>query len=160
LIFTISGTFTVAIPLRKRDQPDGCANIHASYVASLSGNTTLNITYEDVKNCYMSFPFDLQRATEVIESLKGIYETFYVFNDKAREPTVKGFDYRPINLSDELDALLNKSYTTDFEFFSDISRIYIDLKDGHTSFSPSCYSAFFFFQEIFLYSTVDRKGKQ
>ncbi|CAG8783081.1 19520_t:CDS:2, partial [Gigaspora rosea] len=43
---------------------------------------------------------------------------------------------------------------------SDVSQIYVDLKDGHTAFTPSCYSAFFFFQEIWLYSTVDCKGKQ
>ncbi|CAG8773900.1 10401_t:CDS:2, partial [Dentiscutata heterogama] len=107
----------------------------------------------DVKNCYMSFPYDLQRATEVIESLKGIYETFYVFYDQAREPPEKGFDYRSIDLSAELDALLKNSYKTEFDFFSDVSQIYIDLKDGHTSFNPACFNAFFFFQDIWLYST-------
>ncbi|CAG8448220.1 17408_t:CDS:2 [Dentiscutata erythropus] len=133
LLLAISGTLTVAIPLRKRDQPDGCANIHESFAASISGNTTLNITYADVKNCYMSFPYDLQRATEVIESLKGIYETFYVFYDQAREQPVKGFDYRPIDLSAELDAILKKSYTTEFEFFSDVSQLYIDLRDDSSN---------------------------
>ncbi|CAG8601149.1 4206_t:CDS:2, partial [Racocetra persica] len=160
LLLAISGTFTVAIPLRKRDQPDGCANIHQSFVSSRSSNTTLTIKYEDVKSCYMSFPFDLQRATEVVESLKGIFKTFYVFFDQSREPAERGFDFRSVDINGELDKLLKNDYATDFEFMTDVTQIFIDLKDGHTDFRSACYNAFFFLQDIWLYSTVDCHGSQ
>ncbi|CAG8492568.1 6032_t:CDS:2 [Scutellospora calospora] len=142
-ILTISGSFTVAIPLRKRDASDGCANLHQSFVSSSNSNTTLTINYEDV-----------------IESLKGIYKDFYIFLDEAKEPAAQGFKFRSIDLISELDNILKKNYTTDYDFFSDVVQLHVDLKDGHTTFTPSCYSAFFFFQDIWLYSTVDCHGTQ
>ncbi|CAG8638995.1 16124_t:CDS:2, partial [Cetraspora pellucida] len=142
LLLTISGTFTVAIPLRKRDQSDGCTNIHQSFTSSISSNTTLKIKYEDVKSCYMSFPFDLQRATE------------------SKEPAEQGFDFRSVDINVELDNLLKKNYATDFEFFTDVTQIFVDLKDGHSDFGTACYNAFFFIQDIWLYSTVDCHGSQ
>ncbi|KAF0559374.1 peptidase s41 family protein [Gigaspora margarita] len=164
LILTIYGTSSFAIPIESRNESkhslDGCARIHESYKVSLSKNRTLHIKYNDVKDCYLSFPFDLNRATKVIESLKGIYHNFYIYLDQAKEKAHDGFDFRPVDLITELDALLKNNYTTDFEFFSNITQIIIDLKDSHTYFLPTCYSSFSFNQNILLYSSVNSKGIQ
>ncbi|CAG8744281.1 21151_t:CDS:2, partial [Gigaspora rosea] len=96
----------------------------------------------------------------VIESLKGIFHDFYIYLDQAKEKAHDGFDFRPVDLITELDALLKKNYATDFEFFSNITQIIIDLKDSHTYFLPTCYNSFSFTQNILLYSSVSSKGIQ
>ncbi|KAF0514776.1 peptidase s41 family protein [Gigaspora margarita] len=123
LILTIYGTLSFAIPIENRGESkynlDGCARIYESYQAFLKEDTsTVDIKYNDVKDCYLSFPFDLNRATKIIESLKGIYEEFYIFLDQSKEKAQDGFDFRSVDLITELDTLLKKEYTTDFEFFS------------------------------------------
>ncbi|CAG8461468.1 1246_t:CDS:2, partial [Racocetra fulgida] len=96
----------------------------------------------------------------VVESLKGMFKTFYVFFDQSREPAERGFDFRSVDINGELDKLLKNDYATDFEFMTDVTQIIIDLKDGHTDFRSACYNAFFFLQDIWLYSTVDCHGSQ
>ncbi|CAG8675518.1 16828_t:CDS:2, partial [Cetraspora pellucida] len=116
---------------------------------------TVDIKYKDVKDCYFGFPFDFKQANETIESLKGIYNNFFVYLDQSKEKAQDGFSFTPIDLIAELDALLNKNYNNEFEFFSNITQIIVDLKDAHTTFKPSCYNAFTFRQTIRLYSSVD-----
>ncbi|CAG8787691.1 16975_t:CDS:2, partial [Dentiscutata erythropus] len=65
-------TFSSAIPIENRAEStnnlDGCARIHESYEASLrKTKSTLDIKYNDVKDCYLSFPFDLNRASKSIK---------------------------------------------------------------------------------------------
>ncbi|CAG8852108.1 17468_t:CDS:2, partial [Gigaspora margarita] len=116
---------------------DGCARIYESYQAFLKEDTST-----------------------IIESLKGIYEEFYIFLDQSKEKAQDGFDFRSVDLITELDTLLKKEYTTDFEFFSNITQIISDLKDAHTNLKPACYNAFDFKQNILLYSSVNPKGYQ
>ncbi|CAG8501991.1 15486_t:CDS:2 [Cetraspora pellucida] len=109
LILTIFGTFSSAIPVERGDDEfDGCARIVKNYINDLKENkTNIVIKYKDVKDCYLSFPFDLKRATQ-----------------------------------------------------SDVNQLIVDLKDAHTSFLPTCYSAFNFKQSILLYSSVNSNGYQ
>ncbi|CAG8561569.1 4631_t:CDS:2, partial [Scutellospora calospora] len=133
---------------------DACANIHYDYMSGKS-----SFKYEDVKACYQTFPFDKDNATQTIETLKGILGNFYSFFDQAREPAAKGFTFEPVDLLEELDSLLKKDYTTDFQFMSDVTDVVILLKDAHTSFRDSCYYSFNFDQQLSMYSVV-RDGKQ
>ncbi|RHZ82793.1 hypothetical protein Glove_103g221 [Diversispora epigaea] len=123
----------------------------------LLGNS--NPKYKDVKNCLTSFSYNNTRAKATIETLKSLTKDFYVFHDQAKEQPHPGFTFDPIDLEKELDKILVTHYKTDFDFLTDIRKLYKRLRDGHTQFSANCYSQFTFDQQLFLYSVVTN-GKQ
>ncbi|RHZ82795.1 hypothetical protein Glove_103g223 [Diversispora epigaea] len=125
--------------------------------APLLGNS--NPKYDDVKNCLTSFPYDKTRAQTTIDTLKSVTKDFYVLYNQAKEQPHPGFTFDPIDLEKELDNILAFPYTTDFNFLTDIRKLYKRLHDAHTQFLASCYSQFAFSQQLTLYSVVTN-GKQ
>ncbi|CAG8458897.1 5582_t:CDS:2, partial [Scutellospora calospora] len=135
---------------------DGCANIHNDYTTK--GSRIFN--YTDVSNCYKSIQYDVGVANQTIQTLNGIFNGFYPFLDMARNPPPNGFNYSSMNITFELDRLLNKTYGTLVQFMTDVKNVTNQLKDGHTNFVTSCFSTFAFFSNITLYSTIGTNGIQ
>ncbi|CAG8810002.1 16099_t:CDS:2 [Gigaspora margarita] len=134
---------------------DGCARIHNDFITK----QTTNFNYADVKDCYKRFPFDKDVASKTIDTLTGFIGGFYSFLDKAKEPPQPGFDFRPMNLIEELEHFRKKSYTTLYDFTTDVEHLFYDLKDPHTLFSSDCFTTFFFYMNMTFYSVVDN-GEQ
>ncbi|CAG8641879.1 14283_t:CDS:2, partial [Dentiscutata heterogama] len=114
--------------------------------------------YADVDDCYKSFPFDKDVASKTIDTLSGLVSGFYVFLDKAKEPPQPGFDFRPVDLKAELENFRNKSYSTLYDFTTDVKHLFYDLKDAHT-FSSYCFTTFLFHTNMTFYSVVNN-GEQ
>ncbi|CAG8462197.1 10176_t:CDS:2 [Acaulospora colombiana] len=94
-----------------------------------------------------------------IETLRGFLSSFYAFFDEAKEEPKPGFTFRPVDLSVELDRLLEKRYESEFEFYTDVNSIINALSDAHTQLISYCYESFTFFQRLSMYSII-RDGKQ
>ncbi|CAG8533805.1 7373_t:CDS:2, partial [Gigaspora rosea] len=91
---------------------DGCANIHNDY---MKGIRLFN--YTDVSNCYKSIPFDGSVANQTIQTINELFNGFYSFLDIAREPPPNGFNFSSINITSELNRLLNNNtYGSLFQF--------------------------------------------
>ncbi|KAF0479084.1 peptidase s41 family protein [Gigaspora margarita] len=103
---------TLSYRIPRYDKYDGCARIHDEYVTT----GTNFFDYEDVKDCYESFPFDNEIAFQTIETLNTLFDGFYSFLYKAKEPPPRGLDYRPMDLLVQLKLLLRKHYDTLFQF--------------------------------------------
>ncbi|CAG8482760.1 1057_t:CDS:2, partial [Diversispora eburnea] len=106
----------------------------------LLGNS--NPKLKDVENCLTSFPYNKTRAKSTIETLKSLTNDFYVFNNQAKEQPHPGFTFDPIDLEKELDKILATNYKTDYNFLTDIRKLYIKLHDGHTQFYASFFHDF------------------
>nr|CAG8505090.1 13917_t:CDS:10 [Entrophospora candida] len=63
------------------------------------------------------------------EDVKNCYESLPYNNDIAVSDIIA-----------ELDALLQKSYTSDFQFSTDLQNLISPLKDGHLSIQSECYN--------------------
>ncbi|CAG8501168.1 16691_t:CDS:2 [Acaulospora morrowiae] len=118
-------------------------------------------SYDDVKACFLSTPFNASAAMNTLVTLKDIFKDIYVFTDQSKEPVKEGFDYTPLDILNVLDTFLDKKkYITDFEFNKDLRSTIKKLRDGHTEFQPGCYlNDVLFDQQIYLYSIVSN-GKQ
>ncbi|RIB06991.1 hypothetical protein C2G38_2046365 [Gigaspora rosea] len=138
------------------DKYDGCARIHDEYVTT--GTNVFD--YEDVKDCYESFPFDNEIAFQTIETLNTLFDGFYPFLYKAKEPPPRGLDYRPMDLLVQLRLLLRKHYDTLFQFMDSVRKLIFELRDAHTSFVTNCFSSFIFYTNLTLYSIVTDDGVQ
>ncbi|CAG8561113.1 15003_t:CDS:2, partial [Dentiscutata heterogama] len=142
--------------ISRYDNHDGCARIYNEYVT-----TDTNIfDYEDVKDCYKSFPYDNEIAFKTIETLNTLFHGFYSFLYKANELPQRGLDYRPINILVQLKLLLKKRYDTLFNFMDSVRKLIFNLKDAHTSFVTNCFSSFVFYTNLTLYSIVTDDGVQ
>ncbi|CAG8487460.1 9530_t:CDS:2, partial [Acaulospora colombiana] len=122
---------------------------------------TENKSYDDVKACFLSNPFNISIANNALMTLHELFEDFYIFTDQSKEPPENGFDFTPMDILKTLDTFLdNKNYTTDFEFNKDLRLTIKKLRDGHTDFLAGCYlNDVIFDQQIYLYSVVEN-GKQ
>ncbi|CAG8532046.1 26208_t:CDS:2, partial [Racocetra persica] len=120
------------------DEDDGCARIHNEYVTK---NTTF-FTYNDVRDCYMSFPFDKEIASQ------------------AKEPPQGRFNFRPMDLLAQLNRLQRKRYENLYQFMDRVRMLIFELKDAHTSFVTNCFSSFVFYTNLTLYSIVTDDGVQ
>ncbi|CAG8752815.1 14863_t:CDS:2, partial [Gigaspora rosea] len=134
---------------------DGCARIHNEFITK---EKTI-FSYADVKDCYQHFPFDKDIASETIDTLIGLVNGFYIFLDKAKEPPEPGFDFRPVDLKAELENFRNKSYSTLYDFTTDVKHLFYDLKDPHTNFGSYCFTTFAFHTNMTFYSVVNN-GEQ
>ncbi|CAG8539915.1 9586_t:CDS:2 [Gigaspora margarita] len=141
---------TLSYRIPRYDKYDGCARIHDEYVTT----GTNFFDYEDVKDCYESFPFDNEIAFQTIETLNTLFDGFYSFLYKAKEPPPRGLDYRPMDLLVQLKHLLRKHYDTLFQFMDSVRKLIFELKDAHTSFVTNCFSSFIFYSNVTLYSIV------
>ncbi|CAJ0763431.1 19420_t:CDS:10, partial [Entrophospora sp. SA101] len=146
------------IPRGPQQNPlTGCAKINSDY---LQFKAKIIINYEDVKNCYESLPYNNDIAVSTIETIKSTLTQFYIFLDQSKENPQPGFTFTKQDIIAELDALLQKSYTSDFQFFTDLQNLVSPLKDGHLSIRSECYSIFAFDQKLSLYSSVKQDGTQ
>ncbi|CAG8701135.1 5881_t:CDS:2, partial [Dentiscutata erythropus] len=138
------------------DNHDGCARIYNEYVT-----TDTNIfDYEDVKDCYKSFPYDHEIAYQTIETLDTLFHGYYSFLYKANTLPQRGLDYRPVDILVQLKLLLKKRYDTLFHFMDGVRKLIFDLRDAHTSFVTNCFSSFVFYTNLTLYSIVTDDGVQ
>ncbi|CAG8595882.1 7931_t:CDS:2, partial [Acaulospora colombiana] len=143
-------------PSCAKNSTDACKLIHEKFLQTNATNAT---TWEEISACFRSFPYDLNVAKETIETLKGLFGSFYPFLDEAKEEPKPGFTFKPINLTVELDRLLEKKYETEIEFFTDAASVINSLSDAHSQLLSYCYEIFLFDQKLSLYSIV-RDGKQ
>ncbi|CAI2166621.1 18900_t:CDS:10 [Funneliformis geosporum] len=133
---------------------DACARITIEYKYSKS-NPEFSAKYSDVKACLESFPYDKEIAES--KTIQG----FYVYLSQAKEEPQQGFSFRAVDLIKELDALLSKNYTSEFQFMYDVRTLFYELKDAHLSLSPDCYTnAFLYSQQLSLYSVINKEGVQ
>ncbi|KAF0518639.1 peptidase s41 family protein [Gigaspora margarita] len=135
---------------------DGCANIHNDYIKGIR-----LFNYTDVSNCYKSIPFDRSVANQTIQTINELFNGFYSFLDIAREPPPNGFNFSSINITSELNRLLNNNtYGSLFQFMTDVRNVTSQLKDAHAKFVTSCFTTFAFFSNFTLYSVVGTNGTQ
>ncbi|CAG8556644.1 1786_t:CDS:2 [Funneliformis caledonium] len=99
--------------------------------------------YSDVKACLESFPYDREIAESTIETIKKTFQGFFVYLSKAKEEPQQGYSFRAVDLIKELDALLLKNYTLEYQFMSKVKSLIDELKDVHTEFYPLCYMTAF-----------------
>ncbi|CAG8738205.1 20223_t:CDS:2 [Dentiscutata erythropus] len=152
-LFLFAFAVNVQSYLIPREEPnsDGCARIYNEFITKKK----TNFSYADVNDCYKSFPFD----KDAIDTLSGLVGGFYVFLDKAKEPPQPGFDFRPVDLKAELENFRTKSYSTLYDFTTDVKHLFYDLKDSHTLFGSYCFTTFFFHTNMTFYSVVNN-GEQ
>ncbi|CAG8480980.1 10540_t:CDS:2 [Racocetra fulgida] len=104
----------------------------------ITGTDYLN--YSDMKACYDSIPFNKTKAVQTIETVKELLKGFYAFLDQAKEEPKPGYTFTPIDLITELDLLLNKDYSYEYEFvvFDDtIDPNTIDCQVTHIDDKPA-----------------------
>ncbi|KAF0427886.1 peptidase s41 family protein [Gigaspora margarita] len=118
------------------------------------------INYTDVKTCYESNPFNQTNANETIETVKELLKGFYVLLDQAKEDPKSGFTFRAMDLISELDLLLKKNYSYEYQFMYAVEDLIAEMRDGHTAFSTTNYSTFYFYQEFSMYSVIKPDGTQ
>ncbi|CAG8659294.1 15026_t:CDS:2 [Funneliformis caledonium] len=135
-------------------QEDGCANIHNKF-KNAGTKEGLLFPFSDLKACYESFAFDNERRIDTIDTMKKIFNGFYVFTDQAKEQPSQGYNYEAMDIISEFDKLSQKEYATDFEFTMDATNLVTKLKDPHTLFFPICYTRFIFTQKILLYAKLE-----
>ncbi|KAI9294856.1 hypothetical protein K502DRAFT_365457 [Neoconidiobolus thromboides FSU 785] len=101
-------------------------------------------SYEEILDCYDSFPFNSKIRDEVLDSMWK-FMPFYVFADVSRKRSVDAsVEGRTLDIESALATLRIKNYTTDRGFQTDVMDLFTELKDGHTTYSPTCYSKFSF----------------
>ncbi|CAG8701128.1 7973_t:CDS:2, partial [Funneliformis caledonium] len=133
---------------------DACARIITEYQKS-NKDPEFSAKYSDVKACLETFPYDREIAES--KTIQG----FYVYLSQAKEGPQQGFSFRAVDLIKELDELLLKDYTTEFQFMHDIRTLFLELKDPHLEFSPECYlSTFKYSQQLSLYSVINEDDVQ
>jgi hypothetical protein len=105
-----------------------------------------------VSACVNALPFDEKLRSGTLTQLRNLIK-LYAFGDLASH---SGYPfYIQVDLEAELDEIETKNYTSDWEFESDIVRLFNRLGDAHTLFyGPSCYQLFFFWHPFILNSTV------
>ncbi|CAG8662572.1 3425_t:CDS:2 [Funneliformis mosseae] len=135
-------------------QENGCANIHNKF-KNAGTKEGLLFPFSDLKACYESFAFDNERRIDTIDTMKKIFNGFYVFTDQAKEQPSQGYNYEAMDIISEFDKLSQKEYATDFEFTMDATNLVTKLKDPHTLFFPICYTRFIFTQKILLYAKLE-----
>ncbi|CAG8612628.1 20452_t:CDS:2, partial [Racocetra persica] len=118
------------------------------------------LNYADVKACYESTPYDKTKAIQVIEVVKETLKGFYALLDQAREEPKPGFTFKPIDLISELDLILKKNYSYEFQFIYDVADLIGELKDGHTRLTSTNYNKYAFYQGLSLYSVIKKDGTQ
>ncbi|RIA95850.1 hypothetical protein C1645_733729 [Glomus cerebriforme] len=159
LIFYIL-IFTLITSLVDANNNDACARISHEYKRS-DKNPNFSAKYSDVKECFESFPYNKELAEKTIETLKKTLQGFYVFLSEAKEKPKQGFSFRAVDLIEELNSLLLKNYTTDYQFMTDIQNLFAELKDPHLNFNPLCYKGLFLYsQQLSLYSVINKDGMQ
>ncbi|CAI2174992.1 5899_t:CDS:2 [Funneliformis geosporum] len=140
----------------KISQEDGCANIHNKF-KNAGTKEGLLFPFSDLKACYESFSFDNERRIDTIDTMKKIFNGFYVFTDQAKEQPSQGYNYESMDIISEFDKLSQKEYATDFEFTMDATNLVTKLKDPHTLFFPICYTRFIFTQKIIFYAKLENE---
>ncbi|CAG8443067.1 13511_t:CDS:2 [Dentiscutata erythropus] len=118
------------------------------------------LNFSDVKACFESIPFNQTKAAQTIETVKEYFNGFYVFLDQAKENPKQGFTFRPIGLIAELDLLLKKNYTYEYQFVYSVGDLIGELRDGHTAFVSRNYSGYIFYQGFSMYSVIKPDGTQ
>ncbi|CAG8827259.1 35247_t:CDS:2, partial [Gigaspora margarita] len=118
------------------------------------------LNYTDVKTCYESNPFNQTNANETIETVKELLKGFYAFLDQAKEEPKPGFTFRAMDLISELDLLLKKNYSYEYQFMYAVEDLIAEMRDGHTTFSTTNYSTYLFYQEFSMYSVIKPDGTQ
>ncbi|GBB92251.1 hypothetical protein RclHR1_01990023 [Rhizophagus clarus] len=132
---------------------DGCANIHNTFKGGAN-----SFSFSDIKACYESFAFDDKRRSDTIDTMKKLFNGFYVFTDQAKEQPPQGLDYKAIDIVAEIDNLSQKTYANDLEFSTDATNLVTQMKDPHTIYFPICYTRFAFTQRLALYATASQDG--
>ncbi|CAO3569025.1 unnamed protein product [Mortierella alpina] len=126
---------------------DPCAVLGA-----LSLNQT---TYEHVRSCYQSIEFNPAQAKTTLDSLHTFYNDVFVLRDAALTPDLAlPFSSPPVDIIAGLEKIRQKTYTSDFEFHSDMHSLAISLNDAHVTYAAGCYTSVAFLQPISLYAPV------
>ncbi|CAG8538554.1 4882_t:CDS:2 [Cetraspora pellucida] len=118
------------------------------------------IGYNAAKKCLKSFPFNAKHATETVDLTLHHLKNYYIFFDRAKEPTSSGLTYQPVDLEKELKSLRTKPFESDYDFTTVLRNLLFELKDGHTRITNLCYQNFVYDQNLNLYSVITKDNKQ
>ncbi|KAI9295408.1 hypothetical protein K502DRAFT_341760 [Neoconidiobolus thromboides FSU 785] len=144
--FNSDPTINNNVPLlEKMIQPEDHNTIITTHDPCIDiNNYNQTYTYDQILNCYNSFPFDPKIRDGVLDTLWKLLP-FYVFSDVARKRSVDAIKGgKTIDMETMLAVLRVKNYTKDRLFHKDISDLFLELRDGHTIYLPKCYSSFQF----------------
>ncbi|CAG8741298.1 16187_t:CDS:2, partial [Funneliformis caledonium] len=144
---------------RDTNNDDACARISTGYEQS-NRDPEFSANYSDVKACFEAFPYDREIAENTIETIKKTLQGFFVYLSQAKEEPKQGYSFRSVDLIKELDSLLLKNYTSEFQFMLNVNNLIAELKDPHLRFIPLCYQKFIYSQQLSLYSVINKEGVQ
>ncbi|RIB30409.1 hypothetical protein C2G38_2053803 [Gigaspora rosea] len=65
-----------------------------------------------------------------------------------------------MDLLSELDLLLKKNYSYEYQFMYAVEDLIAEMRDGHTKFKTTNYSTLYFYQEFSMYSVIKPDGTQ
>lgn len=121
-------------------------------------DTATAITYSDASDCLKSVGFSESQRTATLDSLD-ILADMYVYRDI--NINSGGSDPVKVDLVKELKNMRTKTYSSNYDFHTDLHQLFLDGRDIHTQYPlPVCMSAFVFYQPFTLYSTVDDRTKK
>lgn len=107
--------------------PTGCS--------ALGAKRGVNITYDDVVNCYDSIPFNEAAAKSTIESLYTFFNDYYISRDMSTTPFLaKPLSSAPFDIVKKLKSIGSTRYTSDRKFHTDVLLAVNSLYDGHTAY--------------------------
>eukprot|EP01096_Ripella_sp_DP13-Kostka_P002474 TRINITY_DN132_c0_g1_i1.p1 TRINITY_DN132_c0_g1~~TRINITY_DN132_c0_g1_i1.p1 ORF type:complete len:833 (+),score=422.17 TRINITY_DN132_c0_g1_i1:84-2582(+) len=121
-------------------------------------NTTTAITYADASDCLKSVAFSEVQRTVTLDSLDILID-MYVYRDI--NINSGGSDPVKVDLVKELKNMRTKTYSSNYDFHTDLRQLFIDARDIHTQYPlPICMSTFTFYQPFTLYSTIDDRTNE
>ncbi|RUS22983.1 hypothetical protein BC938DRAFT_475164 [Jimgerdemannia flammicorona] len=92
--------------------------------------------WEQSKACLENFPFNNAVAQQTLDTVIDTWDAFFVFKDIAARPPQSYLSIKNVDLIEELKALKNKKYNSDFAFQNDIQNIAFSLYDAHLNYEP------------------------
>ncbi|KAJ3128104.1 hypothetical protein HK098_005158 [Nowakowskiella sp. JEL0407] len=138
ICFLLNNVFALHLPdvapetlsqLSKRQTTDPCAGL----------NTQLLIKYSDAVACLDSFPLSDAVRKQLLATLSTYFQLYPYFDvvKKSPESTFPS----SLDIAARIDEISKKSYKTERKFHDDITQLYVDLRDAHSSYS-NCYAGF------------------
>ncbi|TFL05000.1 hypothetical protein BDV98DRAFT_281055 [Pterulicium gracile] len=94
----------------------------------------------EVLTCMKSFPYNRTLHTNVINNVARVMDFFTFEPYYIRSP--QPFEDSTVNIRRELKRINNTRYATDFDFNYDLYTFLTQLNDGHTRWSPRCYTIY------------------
>ena len=92
-------------------------------------------SYQEILDCYHTIPLDDDIKYTTLETLRRSLE-IYSFYDIAHDSPDPNLPMK-VNMQQGLDTIANRNYSSDFEFQSDLSYLYVQVRGSHCCFVSS-----------------------